>query len=377
MKKHTKIISILTAVVMMLSCVSFAPSAFAADMSQCAVISFDAVENNSYIDDTAAIINANRAQKGMSQLTLDAALTEQAKQRAKDMFVYYDSRDELLPSGDSVDSYFPTGIYTLMYRYYSLPSYDSLASAVGYDSTVSYTQSAASIGIGFCTVNNVTAMYIVFSYAQPAQAYQNFTDAAVKASVTTLTSNVKLYFGAEADDNYMRYNCTTKASFANGCAAGYVDISNDQLTYKSSKPSVAKYKDGHIYPKKNGQYSITVTLKSNTAVSDTYSDSFTGFNKPQITVSSLKSTKKKSFTVKWKKDIKDADGYEIQYSTSKKFAKKKTKTVTVKGRSKGSKAVSKLKSGKKYYVRVRAYANQGGGEKYYGAWSKTKSIKVK
>ena len=93
------------------------------------------------------------------------------------------------------------------------------------------------------------------------------------------------------------------------------------------------------------------------------------------TLSSLKSTKKKKMTVKWKKD-KTVTGYQIQYSTSKKYAKKSTKTVTISKKSTTSKTVSKLKSKKKYYVRIRAY-KKSSGKKIYGAWSKTKTVKVK
>ena len=93
------------------------------------------------------------------------------------------------------------------------------------------------------------------------------------------------------------------------------------------------------------------------------------------TLSSLKSTKKKKMTVKWKKD-KTVTGYQIQYSTSKKYAKKSTKTVTISKKSTTSKTISKLKSKKKYYVRIRAY-KKSAGKKIYGAWSKTKTVKVK
>ena len=44
--------------------------------------------------------------------------------------------------------------------------------------------------------------------------------------------------------------------------------------------------------------------------------------------------------------------------------------------SKTTVTVKKLKSGKKYSFRVRAYKKVG-GKTYYGAWSKTKSVKVK
>ena len=77
----------------------------------------------------------------------------------------------------------------------------------------------------------------------------------------------------------------------------------------------------------------------------------------------MKSKKKKQITVSWKNNIKNVTGYEIQYSTSKKFTKKTTKTVTAKGKKVKSKKISKLKSKKTYYVRIRAYKNPVTGRK--------------
>lgn len=73
--------------------------------------------------------------------------------------------------------------------------------------------------------------------------------------------------------------------------------------------------------------------------------------------------------------MKSVQGYEIQYSTDKKF-KKNTKTVKVKKGSATSKTIAKLKKNKKYYVRIRAYKYQN--KKYARSpWSKVKSMKVK
>ncbi len=88
---------------------------------------------------------------------------------------------------------------------------------------------------------------------------------------------------------------------------------------------------------------------------------------------------KKSIKVTWKK-VNGVTGYQIQYSTSKKFTKKTTKTVTVKGASKKSKTISKLKSSKKYYVRVRTYKKTKKNGKVtttYSAWSKVKKVTTK
>jgi len=83
---------------------------------------------------------------------------------------------------------------------------------------------------------------------------------------------------------------------------------------------------------------------------------------------------KKQLTASWK-SVSDISGYEVRYSTSKKFTKKTTKTVKVKKSSKKT-TVKKLKKGKKYYVRIRTYKTVD-GKKIYSDWSKVKSVKVK
>ncbi len=97
---------------------------------------------------------------------------------------------------------------------------------------------------------------------------------------------------------------------------------------------------------------------------------------PSVKSTSIKKlTKaKKSFKVTWKK-VSGVSGYQIQYSTNKKF-KSSNKTATVKKGSTTSLTVKKLKSKKTYYVRVRAYKNVN-GRKVYSSWSKVKNIKTK
>lgn len=79
-----------------------------------------------------------------------------------------------------------------------------------------------------------------------------------------------------------------------------------------------------------------------------------------------------SATVKIKKFDKNVKGYQIQYSTSKKF--KGAKKVLTK---KATKVIKKLKSGKTYYFRVRKYCEGQSDEKVFGNFSKVKTVKVK
>ena len=82
-----------------------------------------------------------------------------------------------------------------------------------------------------------------------------------------------------------------------------------------------------------------------------------------VNVKAVNSTKAK---ISWKK-AKNAKTYQVNIATDKKFKKNKkaysTKAV--------SKTVSKLKAGRKYYVRIRAKG------KSYGKWSSVKSFTLK
>lgn len=105
-----------------------------------------------------------------------------------------------------------------------------------------------------------------------------------------------------------------------------------------------------------------------------YSSVLSAATKPvRVTLASLKSSKAKTLTVAWKK-VSGVNGYEIQYSTSKKF--RSAKTVAVKKNKTVKATLKKLKSNKKHYVKVRAYKTVK-GKKICGAWSIAKSIKIK
>ena len=99
--------------------------------------------------------------------------------------------------------------------------------------------------------------------------------------------------------------------------------------------------------------------------------------KPVVKSVALTSVKaqKKAMKVTWKKSADKVNGYQVRYSTSKSF--KTCKTVSVKYTKKvNSRTVKKLKSGKRYYVKVRTYVKNSDGT-YYSKWSKVKSVKVK
>ena len=87
----------------------------------------------------------------------------------------------------------------------------------------------------------------------------------------------------------------------------------------------------------------------------------------------VKNASGKKLNVRWKK-VSGASGYELQYATKSNFKS----GVLKKGISskKTSATYTKLKKGKTYYVRMRAYVKVS-GKKVYGSWSSKKSIKIK
>lgn len=164
-----------------------------------------------------------------------------------------------------------------------------------------------------------------------------------------------------------------------------VTLSTTTYTYngKTKKPSVkvkdnkgktikkSYYKVSYSSGRKNvGTYKVKVTFKKK------YKGSITKTFKiipKKTSLSSVKGTKS-SITVKWKKQSKQVSGYQIQYTTDKKF-KKGVKTTTVSRYKTTSKTIKKLSSNKKYYVRIRTYKKVG-RTKYYSGWSSAKSVNV-
>lgn len=154
---------------------------------------------------------------------------------------------------------------------------------------------------------------------------------------------------------------------------------NGALSYSSSdKKVISVSSKGVATAKGTGRATITVTAKE-TAAYRKETVKITIEITPKKQKASVKALKGKKLSVKWKKDAR-ATGYQVQYSTDRKF-KKGVKMVTIKKKGTASKTISKLKKGKAYYVRVRSYKSikvNGKAKLLYGAWSKAaKSKKIK
>ena len=168
-------------------------------------------------------------------------------------------------------------------------------------------------------------------------------------------------------------NASTKKQSANIGASAYESAN---LMYTSNNKSVKVSRQGKITISRKFVGSAVITIKAGgTQNYNETSKKNTVTVKPLGTkISKASNTLKRKVTVKWKKKT-SISGYAIQYSTDKKF-KAGVKTVNVNGAKKSQKVLSKLKKGKKYYIRIATYKKVG-KVKYYSSWSRVKSVKVK
>lgn len=200
---------------------------------------------------------------------------------------------------------------------------------------------------------------------------------------------------AKGKDGSIIINCTKCGTILNKTvinAVQSVKLSKKSVTYnkKVQRPVITvKDSKGNILGngtdytvsfakgmKKAGIYNIKIifTGKYQDTINKTYKIV------PEGTSVAKTMQKKKGFLIKWKKQAEQVTGYQLQYSTSKKFTSKTTVKKTIKSKKITSKFISGLETGKKYYVRIRTYKNVKAGKntvKVFSGWSACKNFQVK
>ena len=147
-------------------------------------------------------------------------------------------------------------------------------------------------------------------------------------------------------------------------------------TYTSAKKVVLKKPTRKGYAFK-GWYTNSNYTKKITSIKKGSKKNYTVYAKwskvkvKKTTGLKVTNTKGKNLVVKYSK-VSGAKGYQITYATNSKFTKGKKVVNTTKR----TKTIQKLKKGKTYYVRVRAYKKDSTGRKVYGKYSKVKKIKI-
>lgn len=161
-----------------------------------------------------------------------------------------------------------------------------------------------------------------------------------------------------------------------------VKVSNVTYNGKSQKPSVkvysgkkrlsSKYYTVSYKNNKNVGYG-TVTVKGKGNYSKASGTAKFNINLKKPSLSSTKSTKKKTFTTTWKKTGGNS-GWQVQYSTNKKF-RSGVRSVNLKANN-TKLTVRKLRSRKNYYVRIRSYKKVG-KQTWYSGWSNVKRVRIR
>lgn len=174
-----------------------------------------------------------------------------------------------------------------------------------------------------------------------------------KSNDSSESGSLKYYRGSsDWNSSIYKFNSANNKVNITSSGTGYID---KYLTAGTYYIKVTSFVDT------NADYSIGV---ANLSTASTVTTTKAKSNKPaQVSNLRLKKGGKKTAKLAWKK-VKGAKGYQIKYSTSKKFKKSKTKTKT----SKKNKITLKKLIKKRYYVKVRAYKKVK-GKKVYGKYS--------
>lgn len=233
---------------------------------------------------------------------------------------------------------------------------------------VTYTYSKVGSNKYSNTVPSNEGKYIIKAYVAETEDYYAGTATCVfeitkkpvvkkTQTITTNAANYTLVYGGKS--------VTIKAK-TNG---------NGKISYKSSNNNVVSIdKTGKMIVKNTGKVTVSIYVAATTAYKAA-TKKVTVVVKPKIqAIKGIKSQKKSSIYVKYVKDTK-VSGYEIQTALDSKF-KKSVNTYTIKPYSKYRVTLTKKRTGKIYYVRVRSYKIVG-SQKIYGSYSGIKKIKVK
>ena len=180
----------------------------------------------------------------------------------------------------------------------------------------------------------------------------------------TLTCKSVVYLQTTADDKFngskfYLYNSSGKQmAYADMRSTGY-------CTYNSTTEKYT-YKKTLILPK--GTYYANIDGNYLTYSFYATAEKYTALTKPSISLSKPAAGK---IAVKMSK-VSGRIGYQVMYSTKSSFKNAKTINTTAL-----KKTISKLKKGKRYYVKARAYMIYGCGYKSYSAWSNVKTVVTK
>ena len=255
--------------------------------------------------------------------------------------------------------------------------------------TVKYSTKAQSIKIGAKQIGDAKLIYSSNNKSITVNSSGVVTVKAGyvgKATITITASDTANYNKAtknitvtinKVNNKITASNFTKKYSKkAQSFSIGAKQVGNAKLTYSSNNKNVKVNSAGKVTIAKGfiGKATITITANATQGYNKATKKITIVVNPPTVKISKLSNIASRKMTIKWNKNTA-VTGYQIQYSTDKKF-KKNVKTITIKKNSTISKTIAKLTKNKKYYVRIRGYKTLS-KVNYYSAWSSIKNVKIK
>ncbi|MDE6957614.1 MAG: Ig-like domain-containing protein [Lachnospiraceae bacterium] len=328
------------------------------------------------------IINKKRAAQKLPPLKMDKALLNTAMQRAAELTLYF-SHDR--PNGETCFSIFPSdyimGENIAAGQSTSSQVMNSWMNSPGHKANIMNPDYKV-VGVGVVSLNGVRYWVQCFGgQVRQSVSKSSYGDKTVSAVIPFDRRYAKPKLSYASKTVKAGQKLAAKLTFDNDFSSyfGKVTGTPKQIRFVSSNKKICTVNsNGTITGVKPGKATIYMMSGSSKAASVTITVAKSGKSEviKKTAVSSLKAGKK-SFVVKWKKQ-KSIAGYQIQYSTDKGF-RKGNKTITIKNAGTYKKTVTRLKSKKKYYVRVRTYKNvkvKGKTTKKYSGWSGVKAVKV-
>lgn len=249
-------------------------------------------------------------------------------------------------------------------------------------------------------VTSVASGSTKLSTSQYTVSYKDSTDKTVTRIIAPGTYKVVVTgAGKYSGTTYATFRVIGLAQSITGVKSSYKMYPNSNtlqltpsategsFTYTSSDSSIASVSStGVVTAYKAGRAKITITTTGNTKYDPaTFSTVIKVYPKKAVMTRKPWTTAKKGqIKVRWNKQD-NVTRYEVRYSRAKNFAKGTYITKKVNAAQNDyttqSTTISKLKSGYKYYVKVRAvkevYNDNGKMITYYGTWSNWRSVVVK
>ena len=213
-------------------------------------------------------------------------------------------------------------------------------------------------------------------------SYANNTNAGTaKAVITALegsayTGTVEKSFTINKASAIIKARNMDKRIGAKDFSFAFSVNSGGKLSYKSSNTKAIKIVNGKAKVVGVGKAKITISAAATSNYKAASKSITIKVYRPKK-VESVKAVSEKCGVMKvtWKRNTM-ATGYKVMYSTDKNFRNKAvTKTIMVKKNKTVSKTIKGLESGKRYYVRISAYV-QNGNKQILGNYSNVKKVKI-